>query len=216
MTANREEGEDQPAAGSTSQSLLAEARRADPAAWQRLASLYAPLVAAWCRRWGVAGQDVADVLQDVFLAVARNLEGFRKDRPTDTFRGWLLTIARSKAADYFRRRGREPIATGGTDAAVRLHEILDPHSPDEATGELPRDEDEAIFTGILARALDSIRGDFHEQTWRAFWGVVVEGRRTADVAAELNMRPGTVRVAKSRVLLRLRLELGDLGASGCT
>jgi hypothetical protein len=34
----------------------------------------------------------------------------------------------------------------------------------------------------------------------------------ADVAADLEMKPGTVRVAKSRVLLRLRHELGDVGA----
>ena len=39
--------------------------------------------------------------------------------------------------------------------------------------------------------------------------VVVDGRETNDVAADLGMRPGTVRVAKSRVLKRLRLEVGD-------
>lgn len=209
MTANGEQDDRGHTGGSTSHSLLAEARRADPAAWQRLANLYAPLVASWCRRWGVADQDVVDVLQEVFLAVARNLSGFRKDRPADTFRGWLLIIARSKALDYFRKRGREPMATGGTDASARLQQILDPHSGGD--GEMTGDGDEAVFNNILARVLESIRGDFHEQTWRAFWGVVVEGRAAADVAADLSMRPGTVRVAKSRVLLRLRRELGDLG-----
>lgn len=39
--------------------------------------------------------------------------------------------------------------------------------------------------------------------------VVVEGREASDVAHDLSMRPGTVRVAKSRVLKRLRLEIGD-------
>ena len=63
---------------------------------------------------------------------------------------------------------------------------------------------------MLARALASIRCEFHDKTWQAFWNVVVTGRTTAEVAAELHMRPGTVRVAKSRVLLRLRRELGDL------
>jgi RNA polymerase sigma-70 factor, ECF subfamily len=207
MTANGEADGRRSEGGSTSQSLLAEARRADPAAWKRLALLYAPLVASWCRRWGVAGQDVGDVLQEVFLAVASHLEGFRKARPADTFRGWLLTIARHKTLDYFRRRGRDPAAAGGTDASMRLQQILDPHPADTAAGP----DDEAVFTGILGRALESIRGEFQEQTWRAFWGVVVEGREVADVAADLEMRPGTVRVAKSRVLLRLRRELGDVG-----
>ena len=57
---------------------------------------------------------------------------------------------------------------------------------------------------LLKNALELIRREFHERTWQAFWGVVVEGRAAADVAADLEMTPGAVRVAKSRVLLRLR------------
>jgi len=193
--------------GSTSRSLLEHARTADPAAWERLVTLYAPLVAAWCRRWGVRQQDILDVLQDVFTAVANNLDRFRKDRPSDTFRGWLLTISRNKVRDHFRRVAHQPAAAGGTDALVRLQQILDPE------GTVANDEmaDDVEFSQVLVRALESIRGEFHENTWRAFWGVVVEGRAAADVGADLDMRPGTVRVSKSRVLLRLRKELGDVG-----
>ena len=192
--------------GSTSRSLLADARLADPVAWERLVRLYAPLVASWCRRFGVAGQDVVDVMQDVFSAVAGHLSGFRKDRPQDTFRGWLATITRNKIRDHHRRRAAEPPAAGGSDASLRMQQILDP-SVDRDPAEVT---DDFLFDDLLRTALDSIRGEFHEQTWRAFWGVVVEGRAAADVAADLGMKPGTVRVAKSRVLLRLRRELGDL------
>ena len=196
-----------PLGGSTSRSLLADAKLADPAAWERLAKLYAPLVAFWCRRWGVADQDIVDVLQEVFSAIASHLQGFRKERPGDTFRGWLLTIARNKTRDYFRHRGDEPCAAGGTEASLRLQQIAAPH----AESDLTCAGDDAIVDGVLGQALESIRGEFHERTWRAFWGVVVEGRAVADVAADLEMRPGTVRVSKSRVLLRLRNELGDIG-----
>ena len=220
MTATGQSHDSLPAGGSTSRSLLADARLADPEAWERLARLYAPLVAYWCRRWGVAEQDVVDVLQDVFAAVANHLDRFRKERPGDTFRGWLLTITRNKTNDYLRRRGQEPAAAGGTEAALRFKQVIDPHSAapagdagvtDTAETDAAQTDaaDVAIFDAVLRTALDAIRGEFHEQTWRAFWGVVVEGRATADVAADLDMRPGTVRVAKSRVLLRLRRELGD-------
>ena len=206
MTARESHKNPAPAGGSTSRSLLADAKLADPAAWERLAKLYAPLVAFWCRRWGVADQDIVDVLQDVFSAVASHLQGFRKERAGDTFRGWLLTIARNKTHDYFRRRGDEPCAVGGTEASLRLQQVADPH----AETDLSNAGDDAIVDGVLGQALEAIRGEFHERTWRAFWGVVVEGRAVADVAADLDMRPGTVRVAKSRVLLRLRNELGDI------
>ena len=44
-------------------------------------------------------------------------------------------------------------------------------------------DDPFVFDRVLLQALESIRGEFHERTWQAFWGVVVEGRTAADVAA---------------------------------
>lgn len=204
---------DPPPDGSTSRSLLDEARHADASAWERLVWLYAPLMASWLRRWGVPEQDVLDLLQDVFSAVAGNLERFRKDRPSDTFRGWLLTIARNKVRDYFRRAMHQPNAAGGTDAFVRMQQLPQRPGHSEVSGTLSDDDDPADhveFNSVLLRALESIRGQFQERTWQAFWGLAVEGRSAADVGAALDMQPGTVRVSKSRVLLRLRRELGDL------
>ena len=192
--------------GSTSRSLLADARLAVPAAWERLVRLYAPLVASWCRRWGIAEQDLVDVLQEVFLSVAGHLNRFRKERPGDTFRGWLLTIAHNKVRDHLRRAAAEPTAAGGSEAAFQMQQILDSHVSCEPTDKA----EEVLMDSLLNVALESIRSEFHERTWQAFWGVVVDGRAAADVGADLNMKPGAVRVAKSRVLLRLRRELGDV------
>ncbi len=206
MSADKAASDGVHSGGSTSRSLLSDARLAVPAAWERLVRLYAPLVASWCRRWGVAEQDVGDLLQDVFWAVACHLDRFHNERPTDTFRGWLATIAHNKARDHFRRRASEPAAVGGSDAARQLQQIRERtvfNEPLEVT-------DDALVDDLLNKALESIRGEFHERTWRAFWGVAVEGRSAIDVAADLDMKPGTVRVAKSRVLLRLRRELGDI------
>ena len=196
---------------STSRSLLNEARLADAVAWERLVRLYTPLVASWCRRWRVSEQDIVDVLQEVFSAVASHLSRFRKDRPGDTFRGWLMVIARSKTMDYFNSRNREPAGAGGTEASMWIQEIPDPCANVRLDAEKSDLDEDVIFNDVLLRALESIRDEFHERTWQAFWKVVVEGRDTNDVAADLSMKPGTVRVSKSRVLLRLRHELGDVG-----
>lgn len=194
-----------PARGSTSRSLLAAAKLDDPAAWERMVRLYAPLVASWCRRRGVAEQDIGDVLQDVFSAVASHLDRFRKQQPGDTFRGWMSVIARNKVRDYFRHRAGEPAATGGTEATLSMQQITD-HNAIEEAAELC---DDPLFDKLLLEALESIRGEFHERTWQAFWRVAVDGRTAVDVGHDLDMKPGAVRVAKSRVLLRLRRELGD-------
>src|SRR5436190_6698074 len=71
----------------TSRSLMERVRADDASAWDRLVSLYAPLVFYWCRRADLQEEDAADVLQEVFLAVATHLRGFRKDWPGYTFWG---------------------------------------------------------------------------------------------------------------------------------
>jgi RNA polymerase sigma-70 factor (ECF subfamily) len=192
--------------GSTSRSMLVGAQHDEPASWTRLVVLYSPLVTAWCRRWGVAPQDANDVVQDVFTAVAKNVTRFRKDRPQDTFRGWLATITRNKVRDYFRGRCEEPAAAGGTEAWQRISQLCDPLD-DESI--VDRAGEDAAFSDLLRRALESIRGDFQERTWQAFWRTVVDGQSAAEAGAELQMQPGAVRVAKSRVLWRLRKELGE-------
>ena len=70
--------------------------------------------------------------------------------------------------------------------------------------------DEHIERRLYHRALEFIRDGFEDRTWQAFWKTVVEDRSAADAAAELGMTPGAVRVAKARVLQRLRKELRDL------
>lgn len=191
------------ASTSTSRSLLARVHTNDADAWDRLVTLYTPLVWHWCRKMELPSQEMADVVQDVFQAVAAHIHDFHRDRPGDTFRGWLRTITRNKVNDHFRVHQREPQAKGGSEAKAWWSRL-----PDSGGSEAP-DEPEC-YDHLFRQALDLIKADFQERTWRAFWRVIVEGQSPQVVAQELNMSPGAVRVAKCRVLHRLRLELGDL------
>jgi RNA polymerase sigma-70 factor, ECF subfamily len=188
----------------TSRDLLDRLKADDAQAWDRLVFLYAPMVYRWCRRWDLRDQDIADILQDVFQAVAAHIATFRKERAGDTFRGWLRTIARNKVQDHFRRMAREPEGVGGTDAQFRMTSLpaAGPVADEDST-------DETAERLLLSRGLDLIRGEFEDRTWKAFRATTVEGRDTKEVALELQMSPGAVRVAKSRVLRRLREELGE-------
>jgi RNA polymerase sigma-70 factor (ECF subfamily) len=190
---------------STSRSLLERVRLADSAAWDRLVQLYAPLVFYWCRGYDLQQQDTADVFQEVFLAVSQHIAGFRKERSSDTFRGWLRVITRNKILDQLRRRGHEPRGEGGTEAQLRFAEL-----PAEAAKEEEKASEDQVERSLFLRGLAFIRDDFEPKTWQAFWETAVEGRAAKDVADQLSMTPGAVRVAKSRVLQRLRTELGDL------
>jgi RNA polymerase sigma-70 factor (ECF subfamily) len=182
-------------------SLLERARGRDAEAWRRLVGLYRPLVIYWCGRAGVHGADAEDVAQEVFAAAAAGLTDFRRDRPGDTFRGWLRGITRNMVLLHFRKQSRHPAAEGGTPAWDRLQEVADPLAGDD-----PLD----ALDGLYRRTLEVVRGEFASQTWQAFWLTVVEGRTPAALGPELHMTPAAIRQAKSRVLRRLKQEMGDL------
>lgn len=189
---------------STSRSLLCRLKENDSKAWNRLVELYAPLVFYWCRQLNVPEQDIVDVFQEVFQSLAKNINQFHKDRPGDTFRGWMRTITRNKVYDHFRKTGRQPGAIGGTEATKRLSQFPDVEIDDD------QNDDNTAHNDLFLRSLELIRQNFTKQTWEAFWQVVVEGKTPREVGEDLSMQPGTVRVAKSRVLHRLRQELGDV------
>src|SRR5690242_16758243 len=110
-------------ATATSRSLLERVKADEAAAWERLVTLYAPLVFHWCRRWDLREPDIADILQEVFQSVVVHVTSFRKERAGDSFRAWLRRITRNKVLDHFRRCGREPRGVGGSDAQTRLAQL---------------------------------------------------------------------------------------------
>ena len=138
------------APGSTSLTLLDRLRRRDPEGWRRYVRLYGPLIYRWCRRGRLRPEDAADVTQEVFRAVAARIDDFRRDRPGDSFRGWLWTITRHKIGDHLRRLRRQPDAAGGSDAQERWQLLPDP---------LPDDDDAAAdFSDLVHRAMELVRG----------------------------------------------------------
>lgn len=190
---------------STHSSLLHRARQRDHIAWRELVDLYGPLIAYWCRRCRMDDHSVADCVQDVFASVAVALETFQPKRETGSFRAWLWTITRRKVLDCLRTRHRRPQAIGGSTAVAMIHAVVDAQSvPDEEPSEALQ------IRELIDRALQQVRCEFENCTWQAFWRSVVDGQSTEIVAAELNVTSATVRQARSRILRRLRQQLGDL------
>lgn len=191
---------------STSTSLLTRVKAQDPEAWRRLVNLYSPSLYRWCRKAGLQADDAADVCQDVFVSVATHMTDFRRDRPNDSFRGWLWTISRNKIMDHFRRCQLRTQARGGSDAQCRLAQIPDsPQDSSSATGSFDRDKEQ-----LEHRLLELLHSEFEDRTWQAFWRMAVEGHSAAEIANDLGMTKKAVRQAKFRVVRRLRNELDGL------
>lgn len=192
--------------GLTSPSLLLRVRQHEPEAWARLSDVYGPLIYQWSRRCGLSAEDSADIVQEVFGVLARRIDGFRRERPDDTFRGWLWTIARNKVRDHIRTLKERVSADGGSTAFARLQELAD-NSPE------PWGDDEERTTaeqGIVERTLRLIQTEFETTTWKAFWMATVDGKTAPEIAASLGITPHAVHQAKYRVLRRLREEMDGL------
>ena len=157
------------------------------------------MIYRWARRAGLNDAEAADVSQEVLTALVSQIgeSGYSPDR--GRFRDWLRGIAVHKATDLLRRRGRQITSqeSGWFDRAVD-------HADSARFWELEYDR------LLVERALEIMRTDFEETSWRACWEHLVGDRPAADVGHELGLSEGAVYAAKSRILKRLRQELKDL------
>ena len=191
--------------GSTHSSLLRRAALHDGRAWQELVDLYGPLISTWCRRTGADWHMTADCIQEVFLVLANRLNTFRPTGSSGAFRAWLWSIARNKLIDLFRAANRQPLASGGSTAHLAMQSVA-------AEQDWMRDEPTEIFDvgSLTRRAIEQVRSEFTAQSWTVFERTVVDGIETSIVSQELGVSPSAIRQAKSRILRRLRQQLGDL------
>jgi len=181
---------------STPVSLLQRLRQPEPGdAWERFVDLYGPLLLYWARRSGLSEEDAADVVQEVFTRLVRELPRFRYE-PGKRFRGWLFTLTRNYIRDHLRRRQTVPAG----DAVDQLA------APDPVAAFA----EEEYRQYLVRRALAVMQAEFEPATWQACWQFVVEGKSAAAVAAALGLSENAVYLAKFRVVHRLRRELEGL------
>ena len=102
-----------------------------------------------------------------------------------------VTVHR-RVKDFGRRRQISPIARGGAQHDSVLLQLEDP------TSELSLQWDREHDQFVLNRLLELIGPEFEHGTWRAFQGIVLEQRKTADVADELNISENAVFLAKRK------------------
>lgn len=163
---------------------------------ERFIRLYTPLLIRWTQSAGVPNSDCEDVVQEIVLLLLEKLASFQLDHAKGQFRGWLRTVALNRCREWLRQR-RGVNSRGEYEAPLV-------EDPTEAFWE------NEYRQPLIRRALEIMKTEFEERTWRACWEHVSSGRSAAEIAAELGMTEAAVYAAKSRVLKRLRIELQEL------
>lgn len=168
--------------------LLRRANRGDSAAYGTFLREIAPVLRRIAAARGAGRHDeVEDTVQEILLAIHAKRHTWRD---TDPVAPWLYAIARYKAADAWRRRGRPTVPVED------LAEVL----ADERAGDTTAERDLGVLLGGLdGRSAGIVRA------------IGVEGQSAAEVGAELGLSEGAVRVAYHRAMGRLRRLAGRDG-----
>jgi RNA polymerase sigma-70 factor (ECF subfamily) len=168
---------------------------ADAASWRRLVDLYTPLIRRWLGR-AVPGADEDDLVQDVLGAVLRAMPSFVHTGQVGSFRRWLRTTTAQQLSTFWRSRRARP-----GEAPPNVWAQLE--DPESDLGQVwDREHDEFV----ARRLIRLMQPEFSPVTWAAFRRLVLDGRSADEVASELGMSVNAVRLAKYRVLARLRKE----------
>ncbi|WP_286266006.1 RNA polymerase sigma factor [Thalassotalea atypica] len=83
------------------ETLVKQALKGKKSAWISLVKRYESNVYNYTYRMVSNPDDAMDLMQDVFVAVFRNLSTFRGDSP---FKGWLFRIAHYRCIEFYRRK----------------------------------------------------------------------------------------------------------------
>ncbi|XZE54088.1 RNA polymerase sigma factor [Planctomycetaceae bacterium SH139] len=182
----------------TRASLLLRMRDpANVAAWDQFLELYAPAIYRTARNLGLQAADADDVVQEVLAAVAQSVSDWIDRQDRGPFRAWLFRMARNKAIDYLTRRKHRVWAIGGEEAAQLMNEVA-------AAADIPSQVDAEICREIFGRAAELVRSKFSETTWQSFHRTTILGEPIQQVASQLGVSVGSIYIARSRVMKRLR------------
>ena len=91
-----------------------------------------------------------------------------------------------------------------------MMKLMDRQQEQDAESGADDDWDLEYRRHVFEWAISRVRGEFQDQTWSAFWKTAVEEVKPAEVADEIGMSLGAIYVAKSRVVARLRTEIGSI------
>jgi len=167
-------------------------------AWSRFVELYTPLMFYWARQHGLNGTDAADLVQEILALLVTKLSSFEYD-VSQRFRGWLHTVTLNKARDWNRRN----LPHLRSDQSSFIERIASNSRADAF-------EEPEYRSFLVERAKQLIAAEFEPTTWAACWMYIAEDLPAESVARKLGISANAVRVAKCRVLKRLRQELAGL------
>ncbi len=187
---------------STRTSLLAQLREsASNEAWVEFSDLYGSLIENWLRQQALSQQDIEDLKQEVMFAVCSEIKSFDHNGRVGAFRTWLRRITVNRMYRLWEKRKKQA-GRDATKISVIADQLADANA--RLSIEFERQHDARVVEHLLGK----LEHRFGARTLQAFRRLVLLEHSSRQVAEDLGMSIGAVRVAQHRVLRSLR-QLGQ-------
>lgn len=183
------------------QQCIRKAAQGDASAFEELVVRYQGQVYRLCLRMSGNAEDAADLTQEAFVKVWKNLDTFQFDAAFST---WLYRLASNCCLDFLRvRKRRQTVSlTAETD------------EEDEETIDLPDDSPTPEEAAISKEERDDLRlamQSIDPEQRQILTLRVVNDLSYTDIAQVLGIREGTVKSRLSRARESLRKKLAEIG-----
>jgi RNA polymerase sigma-70 factor (ECF subfamily) len=166
--------------------LLAQCRKGDGLAWETLVRSYQSRVIAVTRHYLGDPEEARDVAQEVFIRLYESLDSLSDEQ---TFKPWLLRMARNASIDRIRRIKARPPASDVPIDDARLESGSDPEQSAQ------RSARETLLRRAMAR--------LGEQQREVVLLKEIQGLTLEEVALLLGLPLGTVKSRSNRARIEL-------------
>lgn len=187
------------------QLLVAQIRRGDAEAWDRLIALFEGRLVAFCESRLGRGSVSEDIVQETFIGFLTSLPNYDARRSLE---GYLFSICAYKLVDHMRREGRRPaipFSATQRDPRDSFHLAAFQRSPSAAVRSQERQHlEEAAIVEVLGPMIEhwQQRGDW--QKLKCLELLFVRGRSNKEVAQRLDLSEQQVANFKSDFVIQLR------------
>lgn len=174
--------------------LKAVADTSNEKAWKRLFDLYAGFVFSIARSKGLTVTDSDDIVQNVFVDLARNLPQFNYDRTKGRFRSYLIGLVNWRVTDKLRASKRD------VDFKSQYGEDMK-GAVAEDDGSFLEDEWRAA---AIEEALRRIKDEVNPDHFAAFVASTIEGQDTETVMNLYSITRDNLYQIRKRLTLKLK------------
>jgi RNA polymerase sigma factor (sigma-70 family) len=149
--------------------------------------------------------DALDIMQDVFYQLT---VGFNDIRSVEKITAWLLTVARNRITDYFRKKRPVPLST------LKNHVATDtdgqPLMLEDILPSLTRNPEDEYMRNIIWNAIEESLGELPEEQREIFILNEFEDMSFNEISAQTGVGVNTLLSRKRYAVMFLREKLKEL------